>query len=429
MPLQPSPASRTNLEFVKTGLRHYTKSVGNGSIQNAAGSKKWPPNVVFREKETTRANTVEPEVITISDSDRASNSSGSDAEVDVWADAFEYQDRMILQRQCNPSSQIEDKENEPPRSARVTSKPPSLARQQWEEAGKNVKEVGPLPADDHFARRTRQFVEIPLPPAHRPLRTEEYFSLANHPTTHGRPPTVIYVTNENQLNGVINLLEGPILSLDLEWLAWERRKNVSLIQLSDAYTVLLIQICHFPRFPACLRKIIEDPAIVKCGVAIMGADMSRLRDVYGVQAQGVCELSFFARLVDREAHGSKNTLISLSNLARTYLGSALAKGPVRCSDWSAQPLSAEQRTYAAIDAYAGYLIFCALERRRQASFSDVWPPVSACPPRVARLPTAGRTDVARRNYSSKAAPAVAETEKRRRAPRDRVRSDMRPRRF
>lgn len=215
--------------------------------------------------------------------------------------------------------------------------------------------------------------------------------MSNNPTKHGGPPTVIYVTNEKQLNSVIGLLKGPILSLDMEWIAWTRQKNISLIQLSDAFTILLIQICQFPSFPAKLKQIIEDPTWVKCGVAIMGADASRLRDVYNVWPKGICELSFFARLIDRAEHGPKNTLIKLSDLAHRYLGAHLAKGDVRCSDWAQQPLTSEQRHYASVDAYAGYLIFAELERRRQSDpkLKDIWPPVSACPPRP-EIRAAGR---------------------------------------
>lgn len=402
IPLQPSPVSRANLRNLETSLQHYATSVNRTNTIKSAHS--WPPSGNSSDRRSvSKAAIRSEEVIHIeSDTDAEleplASRNTSEHDNEVWADAYEYQEQMLLRPRLSQVTVGEDKENTAPRTRREDPAGRNTNRFQKDSAGiinstyKAVTVDAAVSGNDCFARYSRQYAEIPCPIAHHPLQAEEFFTMQNNPTSHGHPPTVIYVTNENQLNSVIGLLQGPILSLDLEWLAWVKRTNISLIQISDANTVLLIQISRFPTFPTKLKAIIEDPKVVKCGVAIMGADMSRLRDVYNVWAQGVCELSFFARLVDREVHGPKNTLISLSNLAHQYLGSHLAKGPVRCSNWNAIPLSSEQRHYAAVDAYAGYLIFAQLERRRQskAEFRNVWPPVTACPPKKTTTPAGDR---------------------------------------
>lgn len=385
MPLQPSQTSTINLKNLENRLRHYSDSTSVSTTPPQIGHQ-WPPKYssgddiklkVSHNSPGARTEEVYSETVIVNSDVESVNSFGSDGgEVEVWADAFEYQEQMLQQPRLSQASTDDDKENST--SGHIT-KPGWITRDKHpDEDPQETK------ADDYFARRSRQYEEIPMPLPHKPLQKEDYFTMTNHPTaSSGRPPAVMYITNENQLNSLLPLLHGPILSLDLEWLAWNPKKNISLIQLSDASTVLLIQICRFVKFPVKLREIIESPKWIKTGVSIMGADMSRLRDVYNVRAQGVCELSFFARLIDREIHGPKNTLISLSNLSYHYLGSHLAKGPVRCSNWTKMPLSSEQRHYAAIDAYAGYLIFAELERLRQSrpEFDNIWPPVSACPPR------------------------------------------------
>lgn len=384
LPLQPSPVSKTNIKNLETSLRHYAASTAS-SFSISSIAQQWPPRSLGdglstkRDHDGHKAKATETIAIE-SDSESVLSVASSGDEAEVWADAFEYQEQMLLQPRLSQVSIEDDKENIDTSPSSGATHDKSLVLVPIEQS----KQKPNVPHIDVFARRTRQYEDIPKPPQHKPLQQEDYFSMQNNPTAaSGRPPAVMYITNENQLNSLISLLRGPILSLDLEWLAWEPKKNISLIQISDASTVLLIQICKFAKFPVKLKEIIESPKWIKTGVSIMGADMSRLRDVYNVWAQGVCELSFFARLIDREAHGPKNTLISLSNLAKHYLGSPLAKGPVRCSDWTRTPLSPEQRHYAAIDAYAGYLIFAELERLRQskAEFENIWPPISACPPR------------------------------------------------
>lgn len=118
-----------------------------------------------------------------------------------------------------------------------------------------------------------------------------------------------------------------------------------------------------------LKSIMEDPAVLKCGVAIK-ADCTRLRKFLGIDAKGVFELSHLHKLVTHssssppEYHLINKKLVSLSQQAEQHLGLPIFKGEVRGSDWS-EGLSMEQILYAASDAYAGLAIFDVLERKRR----------------------------------------------------------------
>lgn len=118
-----------------------------------------------------------------------------------------------------------------------------------------------------------------------------------------------------------------------------------------------------------LRKIIESPDIVKVGVKIfMGdADLLRLRIHLKLQSRGAFELSHLYRLI---TFGPKwpNCLMTylqaLGKQVQEILGLPLNKDPrVRMSNWN-QPLSAEQRVYAADDAYAGLMLYHCMNAKR-----------------------------------------------------------------
>lgn len=89
------------------------------------------------------------------------------------------------------------------------------------------------------------------------------------------------------------MLSGDILGFDLEWqptfVKGGTRNPVALVQLADANVMVLIQVsamqgdiysilCYdsvYPKyeiieFPQALRAVLEDPRIVKTGVAIQG---------------------------------------------------------------------------------------------------------------------------------------------------------------
>ena len=191
-------------------------------------------------------------------------------------------------------------------------------------------------------------------------------------------------TTENVLQRYF--LNKPVLGFDIEWKIGATqysspKKNVSLIQIATEDRIILSHIGLFPKdsvddlVAPTLRKIMEDPNVLKCGVAIK-ADCTRMRKYLGVDVKGIFELSHLHRLVKFSESGEydliNKRLCSLTEQAECHLGLPIFKGEVRGSDWS-EALSMDQILYAASDAYAGYVIFQELERKRRA--------LSPCPPR------------------------------------------------
>lgn len=371
-----------DIKLVSESLRQYQQSVrldetAFGQIwpgTQATGRSSWPPvyesNINIHDREL-RSKGSRQDAIVIESSDEENQ----DEFFDVTED-FDKED-------TSPQEQTQ-KEEILPGYFKLPSRPT---------ATRNITLDALDPRTDHFANLVQTIPAVsPLKLDVRSTTTNpsvNYFTNANFPSPSGAPPRVVYITNAKQLDSMLRQLKPPIIGFDMEWRSFGPL-NVSLVQISDASTILLIHLSLMNCFPDSLKKIIEDPNWIKCGVNIMGADMSRLRRLFHIRARGVCELSYFARLVDRKHWGPKNNLIKLALLSETYLGKNLRKGDVRCSDWS-KLLTGEQRQYAADDAYSGYLIFMELERRRQNTpgFSEVWPRIGIVPEHTTIKATSG----------------------------------------
>ncbi|KAI0887123.1 uncharacterized protein GGS22DRAFT_156218 [Annulohypoxylon maeteangense] len=143
------------------------------------------------------------------------------------------------------------------------------------------------------------------------------------------------------------------------------RDKVALIQIACERKIGLFHIARHDGntteelIAPALRRIIESANIIKTGVGILSADFSRLQNFFQLAPRGAVELSHLNNLV---TFGSQNPdkvttrLRALSKLVEDHLGLPLFKGSVRKSDWSL-PLDDRQKTYAADDAYAGYMLF------------------------------------------------------------------------
>ncbi|KAG8161942.1 hypothetical protein KVR01_007707 [Diaporthe batatas] len=128
-----------------------------------------------------------------------------------------------------------------------------------------------------------------------------------------------------------------------------------------------------------LRKIIEDPAIAKCGVGVYNADFARLQRWFGLKPRGAFELSHLHNLVSFGASEPARCTTRLRGLAaqvEQHLGLPLYKGTVRTSNWSG-PLNKDQLHYAAADAYAGFMLFHYLNAKRIGMDPSPPPPVYA----------------------------------------------------
>ncbi|KAF9014995.1 ribonuclease H-like domain-containing protein [Cyathus striatus] len=136
-----------------------------------------------------------------------------------------------------------------------------------------------------------------------------------------------YVRYVDAANRAITLLcNGPV-GFDLEWkpnfVKGAQENPVALVQLATHQVVVLIQVSAMKEFPEKLKEFLENPDIVKAGVAI--------------QRQ------------------YKNP-IGLSKLLEHYEKLSLKKGKTTRSNWENQ-LSYVQQEYAANDAHAGYTIY------------------------------------------------------------------------
>jgi len=86
----------------------------------------------------------------------------------------------------------------------------------------------------------------------------------------------------------------------------------------------------------------------------------------GLSVKGFFELSHLFRLgkyAENQPKLANKGLVALATQVKERLGLPLSKGPVRCSDWT-KPLSVEQITYGASDAYAGFMLFHVMNNAR-----------------------------------------------------------------
>ncbi|KAI9663295.1 MAG: hypothetical protein M1831_002579 [Alyxoria varia] len=180
-------------------------------------------------------------------------------------------------------------------------------------------------------------------------------------------------------------LQEPILGFDMEWLIEKYacknkackekhshylQQKISLIQIASESQVGLFHIALHKGSKVedvvapTLRRIIESRDHIKAGVGINYADAKRLKRFFNIQAQGLMELNDLHSMVNKNFVKSRAKL-KFTVLVHIHLGMPLNKDQgTRCSNWS-KTLNPEQITYAAADAYAGYVLFQVLENKRK----------------------------------------------------------------
>merc|ERR1719330_1536505 len=103
------------------------------------------------------------------------------------------------------------------------------------------------------------------------------------------------------------------------------------------------------------------------GVDVPGPDAFRVR---GVLDLNEAALRVFNSNPDKPV-GQTFKRASLGTLCHDLLGRTLEKPPdVRCGNWETCPLSDEQLTYAATDAWAGLRCYAALRARAPQVIAD-----------------------------------------------------------
>ncbi|KAI8933308.1 hypothetical protein NX059_009933 [Plenodomus lindquistii] len=191
---------------------------------------------------------------------------------------------------------------------------------------------------------------------------------------------ILYSRNKAQSELVAqHFINEPVLGFDMEWPWNDWKKNdlqnkVGLIQVASESKIGLFHIGLHPGKTAediiapTLRRIIESAKIGKIGVNILSADFGRLSRYFGLKPQGAIESSHLYRLVKFGTHKPELVsvkMVSLAHQVEDQLGLPLYKGDVRTSNWS-KPLSKDQITYAAGDAYAGFMLYHCTNAKRLA---------------------------------------------------------------
>lgn len=155
-----------------------------------------------------------------------------------------------------------------------------------------------------------------------------------------------------------------VVAMDTEWptVMTERGPRHSgqptaLVQLAFRGHISLLQLSAFPNrtLPESLVTFLGEKRIAKTGAGIAG-DLTRISREYCVTTSSPRPLEAMAKargLCDPPSGSTKSLPADLASLSARILRRRVEKKEdVRCSDWAAHPLSHEQVTYAATDAWA-----------------------------------------------------------------------------
>ncbi|XP_017344220.1 bifunctional 3'-5' exonuclease/ATP-dependent helicase WRN isoform X1 [Ictalurus punctatus] len=158
-----------------------------------------------------------------------------------------------------------------------------------------------------------------------------------------------------------SLTPGSAVGFDLEWppsFTKGKTKKVALVQLcASEEKCYLFHISSMSGFPPGLKMFLEDESIKKVGVGVQGDKWKLLSD-YEITLKNFVELSDLAN--EKLKCFEKWSLDGL--VKHLFKKRILKDKDVRCSHWDDFGLTEEQKQYAAIDAYAGFIAHQKLER-------------------------------------------------------------------
>lgn len=214
-------------------------------------------------------------------------------------------------------------------------------------------------------------------------QSQDRFSYKDYQNPEGGEIELYYTTTKAESETVAQQFLGePVLGFDMEWVydpdrrpeSMTLKENVSLIQLASKTKIALFHIAlHAETAPEdliapSLKVIIESPHITKAGVSIMHGDFSRLVQFLRLKPQGALELSQLHNLVTNWPYSRNNIttlLCKMDSQVATHLKKKLVKdGGERASNWS-QPLTVEQKQYAADDVYASFMLYHRMNEKRE----------------------------------------------------------------
>ncbi len=162
---------------------------------------------------------------------------------------------------------------------------------------------------------------------------------------------ICLISNDAELTSAASALrEVTILGFDTETRPSFKKgevHKVALLQLSTETVAYLIRLHHVTNFEL-IKKIFEDPKIIKVGVAIRD-DLKLLQKLFQFVPQAFIELQDTAK-----EKGLKN--FGLKGMTEEVMGATLTKGP-KMTNWEFSPLSEKQLLYAATDAWIGLTLY------------------------------------------------------------------------
>jgi len=173
------------------------------------------------------------------------------------------------------------------------------------------------------------------------------------PISHFEGKVSVVKHRQDMASVVTRLAEEPILGFDTETrpsFKKGRKNQVSLLQLSSARQAWLFRLNH-TGVPESLVKLLEDPAIVKVGVAIHD-DLKAMNVLSKFSPEGFIELQSFVKKFNIQDNG-------LRKLAGNILNIKISKSQ-QLSNWEAPVLTESQIRYAATDAWVCYEIYMKL---------------------------------------------------------------------
>ncbi|KAF5384674.1 hypothetical protein D9757_006205 [Collybiopsis confluens] len=216
------------------------------------------------------------------------------------------------------------------------------------------------------------------------------------------------ILNETAYQACLANSSPPHIGFDLEWKPnyrpGELENPIAVIQIAYETASYVIHVRWMTSLPDGLAEILENPRIVKVGVGIQNDAKKLYRDLK-LSLTSCVDLSLFVKCVDfglfaerlviyagvplpspskpdppplpadvvhpwdhynseaflgphyhRLFRGHYNGSIGLARLAEIFAGVTLAKGRITRSNWDVE-LTPQQLTYAALDAYAGFVIY------------------------------------------------------------------------
>uniref|UniRef100_A0A8C2TBG5 Bifunctional 3'-5' exonuclease/ATP-dependent helicase WRN n=1 Tax=Coturnix japonica TaxID=93934 RepID=A0A8C2TBG5_COTJA len=161
------------------------------------------------------------------------------------------------------------------------------------------------------------------------------------------------------------LSDGAAVGFDIEWPpSYTKGKMAKIAVIQICVTeekCYLFHISAMSGFPKGLKRLLEDETIKKVGVGIEG-------DHWKLMSDFEVKLNHFVELADVANEKLKcKEIWSLNGLVKHLFGKQLLKDKsIRCSNWEKFPLDEEQKSYAATDAYAGFIIYQKLKNMDSA---------------------------------------------------------------